>query len=227
MTEKIKYTTLDGVEIVGEWQTAPTVLGAVILLHMMPADRTSWKDLQIELSKKSLASLAIDLRGHGESNRAADGSVLDYRKFNDEEHQLKILDLIGAIAWIKNRGIDLDRIALCGASLGANLAVKMLIDEPRIAGAVLLSPGANYHGFKPLSDAPYLQTDQKLFIVSSEDDRESFASSRQLFEASPIQDKIFVPYQNAGHGTEICQADAGLLVKIADWLARIIHSKTS
>ncbi|MFH1620964.1 MAG: alpha/beta fold hydrolase [Patescibacteria group bacterium] len=223
MPEKISFATLDGVTIVGEWQAAPTVAGAVILLHMMRSDKSSWKQMQDQLAKKGLASLAIDMRGHGESIISADGKKLNYRLFKDEEHQAKIMDVMGAFNWIRERGMEPQQINLCGASFGANLCVKMLTEEPELVGAALLSPGLDYHGLQILKSSPFLQTDQKLFIVSSEDDVQSFEGSRRLYEESPVTDKIFIPYKGAGHGTEILEADKNLKTKIADWLLKTIR----
>jgi hypothetical protein len=40
---------------------------------------------------------------------------------------------------------------------------------------------------------------------------------------APVDNKIFVPYKSAGHGTNIFNADKGLLTKTADWLAETIR----
>jgi alpha-beta hydrolase superfamily lysophospholipase len=225
MAERITFTTDDGVIIVGDWFPAPTVLGAVVLLHMMPETRTSWGLLQRELAKRSIASLAIDLRGHGESVETTDGNKLDYNEFTDEEHQASMFDVASAVAWVKGRGQDLERVALGGASIGANLALEMLGEEPKLCGAVLFSPSHDYRGMNALQDVQNILPHQALFIVSSEDDQESFADSRQLYDQAPTDSKTYVPYKNAGHGTHIFDTDRGLIAKTADWFADTIRGK--
>ena len=150
MAERITFTTDDGVIIVGDWFPAPTVLGAVVLFHMMPETRTSWGLLQRELAKRSIASLAIDLRGHGESVDTTEGAKLDYKEFTDEDHQASMFEAVGAVRWVAGRGQDLERIAVGGASIGANLALDMLGEEPKLCGAALFSPGNDYHGLNAL-----------------------------------------------------------------------------
>lgn len=219
MSERITFTTLDGIVIVGDWTPAPTVIGAVVLLHQMPETRASWAELERVLAKRSIASLAIDLRGHGESTTSLSGEIFDYREFEDADHQTSILDVMAAVDWVRRRGLDRERIALAGASIGANLAVQMLTEEPRLAGAVLLSPGENYRGIKAQEDIQNLVPGQSLLIVSSEEDTQSFIASKTLFDQAPIERKKFIPYKSAGHGTHMFQVERALTDIVADWLA--------
>ncbi|MCC7357302.1 alpha/beta fold hydrolase [Candidatus Uhrbacteria bacterium] len=217
MPERISFVTRDMMKIVGDWQPVPTLDGVAILVHMMSETRKSWGFLQRSLARKNIASLAIDLRGHGESIEDADG-LLDYKKFTDDEHQMYSLDVQGALDWVRQKGISLDRIFLIGASIGANVSVAVLAEEPRMAGAVLFSPGKNYNGMEVLSDADNLSIDQALLIIAAEDDNQSFADTKELFDMAPVHDKIFLPYKVAGHGTAILNADSSLADKISTWM---------
>ena len=208
--------------IVGDWSPAPTILGAALLLHMMPETRASWAPFQRALAKRGIGSLAIDMRGHGESTETEDGDTVDYREFEDSDHQSSALDAAAAIDWIRTRRVDLDRIAVGGASFGANLAIQLLTDFPRMPGAMILSPGEDYHGLFAFDDAENLHLEQALFIVAAEDDQKSFADSKKLFADAPTERKQFVPYKNAGHGTAIFKIDPQLMEKAADWFAEII-----
>lgn len=219
MPERVTFTTRDAMTIVGDWQPVPALQGAVILVHMMSETRQSWGFLQRALAKKNIASLAIDLRGHGESTKDTQG-FLDYRNFTDEEHQLYTLDVQSALDWIRTKGLSMDRVYIIGASMGANVAVEVLTEEPRLAGAVLFSPGENYRGIEVLSDAGNLSPDQALLLIAAEDDGQPFADTKALFEMAPIEDKVFLPYKVAGHGTAILNADSSLADKIALWISQ-------
>lgn len=223
MAERITFQTVDGVVIVGDWFPAPTVLGAAILLHAMPDTRTSWGLFQRELAKMNIASLAIDLRGHGESTQSLDGAVLDYREFTDEDHRATALDVSAAVDWVQSRQLELDHIVLGGASIGANLVLQELATEPKLAGAFLLSPGANYHGVDAMEAIGSLAPHQNLYVVSSSEDTESFADSQQLVDLAPVERKQFVPYKNAGHGIELFATDRALMGKIAAWVSEVIR----
>ncbi len=218
MAERITLTTLDDVRIVGDWSPASTMIGAAILLHMMPATRASWTGFTRALNARGIGSFAIDLRGHGDSTELVNGTRIDYRDFNDEQQQSSIFDVAAAVDWVRSRDLELKQIALGGASIGASLALRELGEEPQLAGAFLMSPG-DYHGFKTAEDMEKLLPSQQLLIVSSEDDVESYSVSKRLYDDAPVTIKTMLPYTNAGHGTAIFNADAKLADKAAKWMA--------
>jgi len=223
MAERITYLTTDQVTIVGDWNPVPTMTGAVILLHMMRETRLSWAPLQRSLAKVGLASLAIDLRGHGESIQGVEGAKLDYRTFTDENHLSSLNDVNEALDWVRKRGLENERIAVCGASFGANLALHLLVQTPSLPCAVLLSPGADYRGLRALEDVQDATYAQSLYVAASEEDSSSFADSKRLFDEAPVEKKIFVPYKGAGHGTAMFNYDHTLPDKIAEWISTIMR----
>lgn len=225
MSERMTYTTVDGVKIVGDWVTAPTTLGAVILVHSMQTTRSSWAAVQAALAKRGLASVAIDLRGHGDSIVGPEGAGIDAKTFkSDAEHQSSLYDVIGAYEWLRDRGIAPSQMAVVGASIGANLAVEFLLEHPLVAAGALLSPGADYHGTNVVADAPSVLPDQSMWIAASEiDDQESFEASQKVYEEVTSDRKTFVPLKNAGHGTEMFNSHPELIETLADWLLAAIQ----
>lgn len=223
MPERISYTTADQVTIVGDWYTAPTMIGAMLLIPMMREGRASWAMLQRSLAKLGIASLAIDLRGHGESTQGWQGTRLDYRNFEDADHQTSISDVYYGLEWIKARGIGVERMAIGGASFGANLALRMLAEDPTLSCGVALSCGANYRGTNAVEYARGLMYGQSLFLVASEEDKESFDDTKKVFETAVCEKKVFLPYKGAGHGTDILSKDAGLNDKISDWVWNVFR----
>lgn len=219
MAERINFKTIDDVTIAGDWVAAPTTIGAVILLHTMRTNRKTWADFQTKLAKRGVASLAIDLRGHGESLQGPGGANLDFKAFSKEEHQTSFYDALGAFDWLKRRGFEPARIAFCGASIGANLSVQMLLEEPRLAGAALLSPGGDYQGTDAVADAGNILPGQALWIAASEgDDRESFEASKKIAAQAVSDRKEFIRLKNAGHGTAILTSHPETAEALADWL---------
>ncbi|MCI0479374.1 alpha/beta hydrolase [Candidatus Uhrbacteria bacterium] len=224
MAERITLKTVDGVTIVADWVAAPTTIGASILLHMMPANRKSWVGLQAALMSRGVASLAIDLRGHGESVEGPDGSRIDFKGFTDDEHQSSLYDVIAAFDWLRRRGFEPSHIVVCGASIGANIALQMLLEEPALAGAALLSPGSSYHGTDATFDAPSVLPPQSLWVAASEgDDQKSFEDGKAVVEKAPSDRKEFVGLKNAGHGTNMFSADPKLTERLADWIRDLVR----
>ena len=113
---------------------------------MMPEVRRSWIPLSTELNKVGVATLAIDLRGHGESveiQKVGGAKLkLDYEKFSDAEHQASRLDVDAAMNFLKSKGFLEENIVLAGASIGANLTLDAMYRYHKISRGVLLSPGA-------------------------------------------------------------------------------------
>ena len=202
--EKIELITEDGVKIKGIWQKVEGEK-AVLLLHMMPATKESWQSFSEFLAENNFSSLAIDLRGHGESRETLDGKELDYRYFSDSEHQKSILDLKVASKFLEERGFPLSNQYLVGASIGANLALEFLSLNPEISKAVLLSPGLDYRGLKTEKFLENIQKNQKILAVASRDDYYSFNSVEKLSQLAKEKELFFETqfYQTAGHGTDI------------------------
>ena len=223
MPERVSFTTRDDVVLVGDWQPVAALQGAAVLLHMMPETRQSWSFLQRALAKKNIASIAIDLRGHGESVQTTDDEVLDFRKFTDEQHQDYVLDAMAAIDWLRTKGLSVDRIFVIGASIGANAALSVLTEEPRMAGGVFFSLGKDYRGLDATTDIGNVLPHQSLLLIAAEDDAAPFAETKEVFEKAPADDKVFLPYKVAGHGTAILQADSTLADKISAWISERLN----
>lgn len=219
MSQRIEFTSDDGVKIVGNWSTSPTTIGAAILIHAYPNTKESWGAFQVVLAKRGISSLAIDLRGHGESIHTQDGKAIDYRAFSDEETLSTMSDLNAAYQWIRSRGIDRESIAFIGASIGANFALKMLEEYPTAPVAALLSPGMNYHGVDVSETIGNICTQQSVWIAASaEDDDESFAAAEEMFDRLIVDHKFFKRLRRAGHGTMMLEGDGVLSGEIADWV---------
>jgi len=182
------------------------VKGYVVYTHMMPATKESWKDLSEEFEKLGYVGIAIDLRGHGESDNGPDG----YKSFNSEEHQAGINDIEAAVEHLESIGASSENVSFVGASIGANLSLKYVSDNPKYKTAVLLSAGLNYVGIETEPLAKKLQSDQRILFATSKDDRvpHNTEQNEKLFSLVPksVTKKIII-YENAGHGTSMFQAD--------------------
>jgi len=196
--------TSDKVKIAYDWYPAEKPAGYLLLIHMMPATKDSWRGFAGEMQRAGYASLAIDLRGHGES----DGGPEGYKNFSDAEHQKSIWDLDAGVKFLIEQGAKPDRITLIGASIGANLALWYLVEHPQIKCAVLLSAGENYRGIAAVPFAKKLSLGQRLLLIASRDDVRSggdVASFNEEFAKSvpaKAEAKLII-YETGGHGTEL------------------------
>jgi len=101
----------------------------LLLIHGFPLDRRSWNG-QLDALKEQAHVLAPDLRGFGNDHRALpeamsmDAYAQDLKDLLDEQH--------------------IERVVLCGLSMGGYIALAFLAAWPeRVAGLVLANTRAN------------------------------------------------------------------------------------
>ncbi len=230
MSQRVTFQTTDGVTIVGDWIAGDASKPVALMLHMMPADRTSWRGLSQKLSAVGISSLAIDLRGHGESTchispdqdklfpERSRGGTLNYKTFTDADHQASRLDVDAALAWLEVKGYDAIRVVMIGASIGANLAIDAAARYPEIKKVVMLSGGLNYRGVQTDVAANQLRADQRVLLAASSDDEHgSFESHRALTKILGNRATVY-EFESAGHGTTMFSREPKLLDDIVAWL---------
>jgi pimeloyl-ACP methyl ester carboxylesterase len=224
--ERIELLTADGVKVIGDFFRASSlsggVVGTALLLHMMPADRRSWLGLARRLSVEGVQTLAIDLRGHGDSVFANDGRRLDYRQFSHAEHQESLRDVRAAVGWLSaERRVRPDAMIVGGASIGANLALAYAAEEPNLRGVFALSPGLDYRGVTTADKVVKLGPRSALFLAASEDDTHgSWEAVHRL--ADLRRGSELVELANAGHGTEMLEREPELEDRLAGWIKDIL-----
>jgi len=216
---KIFLTTKDNVKIAANLYEVENPIGWLVLVHMMPATKESFQELAQRLQNLGYESIAIDLRGHGESDKGPNG----FLKFSDSEHQKSILDLEAAVDYlIEKRQATRDKIIFIGASIGANLSLQYISEHPEFKTVVLLSPGLNYRGIKTEPLVKNLKTGQKVFFVSSRDDpnsKNNAEENQRLYDLVPtgVEKKIKI-YERGGHGTDILKNQLELTSLIIEFI---------
>lgn len=210
--EHVTITTKDGVDIAGLWWDASGEKTA-LLFHMMPATKESWYELGQKLFDCGMNVLAIDFRGHGESGGG------DYRTFTDDEHHKYLIDARAAVKFVIGRLDDpVPDLVMCGASIGANVALRTAIEYEQTENTVLISPGLNYHGIKTDPDVRFsndpIYAFQFLFVTSKDDgdNAEQTARLRDIYRGE------IITYQTGGHGTDLFVSHPELVDTVANFL---------
>lgn len=198
--EKIILIADDGQKISANFYNVPEAKGWILLTHMMPATKESWDSFAQDMQKFGYASVAIDLRGHGESQGGPGG----YNKFTDAEHEAGILDLESAWNFLKSRGAVPETTTIIGSSIGANLSMQFLERHAEIAHGVLLSAGLNYHGVKTEEAARKISISQSIVLVSSKDDDGNAGENQLLYDVLPEKmNKHLIIFEQGGHGNSM------------------------
>jgi len=211
-----------------------TNLPAVICHPMLSRDRTTYQPLIDQLICNGVLVLAYDPRGHGKSLTGADGKERPaYDKHLDDKPGDKefwaglVGDLAKAKAFlIKEHGADPKRIALVGASIGANAALLLAAKDPDVAAVALLSPGANYKGLATFDAA--VQLTHPLYVMMGDKDERSGEDPKTIFEKATklvAQDKVLKRFDGKEHGTNLFSASPGAATELSDWLWKNLADK--
>lgn len=205
--ERVEVEGTDGLKLVGTLYTpgdSPSPWPVVILLHMMWGDRSSWEDFAIQLTDAGFSVFAVDMRGHGDT-----GGEVDWDLAGNDLQQ--VWNSLGA-----RPEIDEDRMAVLGASIGANLALVTGADNSNVRTIVLLSPGLNYAGVET-RDPLLTYGERPVLIVASQEDTYAADSSGRLEEIALGETRL-VMYQGAGHGLHMFEREPELADLIINWL---------
>ncbi|MEY4361968.1 MAG: hypothetical protein RL391_1274 [Actinomycetota bacterium] len=108
-------------------ELADTTLPPVLLIHGLASNARMWDGVGQCLARQGIRSIAVDLRGHGRSDKPDDG--YDFATVVD--------DLVGLLTTM-----NIERAIFVGQSWGGNVVVHAAHDHPeRVVGAVAVDGG--------------------------------------------------------------------------------------
>jgi alpha-beta hydrolase superfamily lysophospholipase len=209
-TQRVSFRADDGTMLAGTWyEPSSRPAPAVILVHMLQKSRRDWDFLASRLAGEGIGALAFDLRGHGESS----GGGGDYAAM--------VQDVRAARRFLAGRSdVTPSRIAIAGASIGANLAALAAADDPTIVSLVLLSPSLDYRGLR-IEAAVRKYGARPVLLVVSDDDGYATRSARDLQKAGGgIRETMVL--SRAGHGTTMLLRDPDLSRRLVEWFRRTL-----
>lgn len=118
-----QFAGYGGVNITAEVEGSPD-RPAVVLLHGGGQTRHAWRRTTAALNERGFSTVAIDLRGHGDSDWAPDG---------DYSLNAQVGDLLAVLKQLPAQPV------LIGASLGGLIAITAVGESsPRVARALIL-----------------------------------------------------------------------------------------
>ncbi|MHB2026026.1 MAG: alpha/beta fold hydrolase [Elusimicrobiota bacterium] len=191
----VSFKTADGWTIHALYHAPKPGMPAVVLVHGLGSSNDEWNDFSPFLWRLGVGTLALDLRGHGQSLQGPRGRE-DYSGFDSSGEWAKAdRDILAAVSFLRRRKITQRRIALMGASIGANLvsrAAEKLKSAPWIA---LLSPGENYHGVFPAD-----LSGRRVLCAASPPDAYAYATCLDL--VGRVKGAAFLAARG-GHGVQM------------------------
>ena len=203
--------TADGWTIAALYRSPQKDKPVAVLIHGVAAGKREWDKLCGELWKRGFGTLAIDLRGHGDSTEGPKGKQ-DFKSFDETGEWPKAeADILAAVRFLRKKGIPASRVGLIGGSIGANLASHAAAKEESVRWLALLSPGNNYRGVS-VADL----SGRRVVVAASPDDDYAMQTAMRL--ALAPGGPVFIQAKS-GHGAQLLN-DGEFLGKLLDWLAK-------
>ena len=129
--QAVTFAAADGLVVHGSLvgPSSGSSRGVVVLAHQLCSNRAEWSqashDWVTALAQRGVTTIAIDLRGHGQSSDAR-------LSFGIHEHR----DILGAVDWLRAQGYPAGSIGVLGVSLGGVSAILAAAHEPAIGATV-------------------------------------------------------------------------------------------
>jgi len=204
----------DGVALVGDYTAPAKGKPVLVLLHGAGSARGEWAPLTKRLAAMGWGVVAADGRGHGQSGgpRVSDDWA--------PEQWLQLADDLRTWArFAAGKGTPPERVALGGASMGANIALAAAARLPKTPFVVLLSPGLDYRGI-PAAE-PLSRLSCPVLMAAAPDDRYSFQSARVLSDFLKDPRGRFLKAAS-GHGVRMLEGpeNAAFVAGLLDWLRK-------
>ena len=190
----------------------------LVLIHMLGSNRGVWKPFALRAQAEGCLCIAVDLRGHGDSQNA-DGKRISYKDFTTQDWLAALDDIETAKQALLKEGANPKNVVVIGASIGANLALHYAVDHGDIPAVVLVSPGLDYRGVK--TDAEIVALGQRpCLLVTTEGDSYSATSCATMKKAASGLCELR-EYPGSAHGTNIFDASPTALEEVLLWLKPI------
>lgn len=208
----------DGLKLKVTYYPAGKPGPGVLLMHQCNRDRKTWDALATQLAQAGIHVLTLDYRGYGESGGERFLSFAPPQQAAAQEKWAGDIDI--AFKYLLDQtGVDKARIGAGGASCGVNNSIQLARRHPEVKTLVLLSGPTNEDGRACLQTAVGLP----LFISASEDDGDALPYMRWLMAFSRNPQNKLVPFQAAGHGTDMFAVEKGLEPMILEWFDKTLR----
>lgn len=197
----VEVTASDGKTLYGSYfATGDGDAPAVILLHQLYTNRSSWTQLVQPLLDGGFKVLAVDLRGYGKTKGKISWKTAQQ-------------DSVDWANWLKGQP-GVQSVATVGSSMGSNLALNGCATIEGCKGAVAISPSLNY--FNVTTDAA-LQAGFPALIIYADRDRYPAADMPKMLELGAERVTTIV-YSGRTHGVDLFKEHDELAGQIVEWL---------
>lgn len=220
VVEAVTLETSDGKRLAARWTHAAEAQGApaVLLIHQANQDKDQWGVFPEQLLEAGYAVLAMDLRGHGESD-SLNGSLS--AAFRDPEQFPR--DAQAALDFLRaSPVVDETRIGVVGTSVGANLAVMLMGQDDGVRAAVAASPRLS--AALALAGGVDALTMRDFFCLAGANDGggDQAASCQQLVAEATGETQLTILSGSSAHGVDIIPGVEEQRDAVLAWLSETL-----
>ncbi len=205
----------------------------VVLVHQLGSNRGEWAALVAKLQEgRAVTSLAVDLRGHGDSTTGPRDKRVMWESFGTDRERWSCtaLDVLAAVQSLRLAGAR--RVAVVGSSIGGSAALLAATStlgsyapppSAEIDALALLSPGLDYHGLETAEPMRrYLATHRPLLMFAAEGDDESAAAVQALAPGNlpDVEAEVFAG--TTAHGVSLCNLAPARWARLDAWIRRAL-----
>lgn len=214
----VRWATHDQIRLVGLYHPAsdPAKKLTWVLQHGLGSNKEEWDKFARQLATTTGQGVLIfDARGHGESQQTTGGEPVHYTAFARGDWQQMPGDMESAVDFLKKTySLKADRIAVGGASLGANIAILYAAHAGDVPAVMLFSPGIEYAGMN-IDNAFNRYGAKPLLLAASPGDRYAFESVQVLARRRGDAQLRVIEGPDSKHGVNMF--DAPTTARILDW----------
>jgi dienelactone hydrolase len=179
---------------------------AVVLVPALGHPRDEWTALAQRFADQDITALTIDL--------PAAVFPPDVAELSGWTTAVR-----GAIAWLAAQS-NVRSVGIAGASLGGSLAAAATAAESRVHALAIVSPSADYRGFR-IESAMRQVGARPVLLVASRRDPYALRSARELAK-EPAGSRETMFGEAASHGVPLLAAEPDLGRMLIDWFQRVL-----
>ena len=208
---EVTFPTADGVRLHATWKPSPAgaAAPAVLLVHAFSRERKDLAPLADELAARGFSTLAVDLRGHGESVWKG-GARIGLSPSLQTSSSAFPRDVEAACAWLRSRA---SRVGIVGFSLSGNLAALATASGWADAGVAVSA----YADRLPALAGSRPTAPRGLLVLASEADPGRAESARTL-DAAGRDPKAVAVFPGAAHALDLLTFEPGAKKAAIEWL---------
>jgi pimeloyl-ACP methyl ester carboxylesterase len=189
--ELVRFATADGWTIVGDLRLRRRRGAAVLFVHQLSSNRGEWARFASRVAgpaedsdrgRSRPSTLAVDLRGHGESTANGDGTLRWTAFGNDRARWMGLEhDVAAAVDYLRQR-VGTTQIVIVASGIGATAAsLYAARSGAPVVGLVLISPASEARGIQlapPLLQA--LRARKRVLLIAASGDTSAADTVRDV-----------------------------------------------